>query len=369
MAQGFAKFIRSKVFSFLFLVGAVVLMAYFSLRIGTICEFYFDIKCNFLWFGLLALFFGYMLLYHHSSHKIKKTRKLYALCSVIVCFMLNMVICFLVIDCMRIFIVYPNIKVYIIALIGSVVLTIYGMFHARQLVVKDYHIHLDKGVPVQVTLLSDLHIGTFVNLKQLRKIINKTNELCSDYIIIAGDIFDENAFETCDLKKIESALKQLKAKKGIYAVLGNHDPASTNPKVQEFFLRCGIHLLIDEMRETEEFNLIGRDDINANPNRTCLTSLVSSNPSKKIKIVVDHNPMGINEGRINGVDVVLCGHTHKGQFFPANLLTRWSYGKQGFYGISKMNHTYSIVSSGVGVFQIPMRIGSHSEIVRIYINE
>ena len=87
--------------------------------------------------------------------------------------------------------------------------------------------------------------------------------------------------------------------------------------------------------------------------------------SDKPKILMDHNPVGIADGIQNNIDLVVCGHTHKGQFFPANLFTKWSYGKQGFYGYSKTNKTHSIVSSGAGYFQMPIRIGTNSEIVQI----
>ena len=116
-------------------------------------------------------------------------------------------------------------------------------------------------------------------------------------------------------------------------------------------------MLVDEIIETEDFIIIGRDDINSNPKRKALT--------EKPKILMDHNPVGIADGIQNNIDLVVCGHTHKGQFFPANLFTKWSYGKQGFYGYSKTNKTHSIVSSGAGYFQMPIRIGTNSEIVQI----
>ena len=80
---------------------------------------------------------------------------------------------------------------------------------------------------------------------------------------------------------------------------------------------------------------------------------------------MDHNPLGISEAVIDKADLIVCGHTHKGQFFPANIFTKLTYGKQGYYGYFKENNTQSIVSSGAGYFQMPMRIGSNSEIVVI----
>ena len=77
--------------------------------------------------------------------------------------------------------------------------------------------------------------------------------------------------------------------------------------------------------------------------------------------------MGIGEGVEQNADLVLCGHTHKGQFFPATLFTKLAYGARGFYGHTITGHTHSIVSAGAGYFQLPMRIGTNSELVVIHV--
>lgn len=74
-------------------------------------------------------------------------------------------------------------------------------------------------------------------------------------------------------------------------------------------------MLVDEIIETEDFIIIGRDDINSNPKRKALTEIVQKICSDKPKILMDHNPVGIADGIQNNIDLVVCGHTHKGQFF------------------------------------------------------
>jgi len=115
--------------------------------------------------------------------------------------------------------------------------------------------------------------------------------------------------------------------------------------------------------------LIGRDDVTTNPDRRKLQDILTgsegekSSANEKPRIVVDHNPLGIKEAADNKIDLVLCGHTHKGQFFPTNVFTKLAYGKQGYYGYYQDGGTQSVVYSGAGYFQMPMRIGSNSEIV------
>lgn len=86
-------------------------------------------------------------------------------------------------------------------------------------------------------------------------------------------------------------------------------------------------------------------------------------------LVLDHDPNGITEAVECDADLVLAGHTHRGQFFPTSLLTQFSYEKGYFYGMAQTVNqltghiTTSIVSSGAGYFQTPIRIGTDSEIV------
>ena len=53
--------------------------------------------------------------------------------------------------------------------------------------------------------------------------------------------------------------------------------------------------------------------------------------------------------------------------FPATIMTHLAYGKDGFYGYHQQQKTHIIVSSGAGYFQMPIRIGSQSEIVSLQI--
>ena len=85
-------------------------------------------------------------------------------------------------------------------------------------------------------------------------------------------------------------------------------------------------------------------------------------------VVLDHNPSGIPEAVEFGADLVLSGHTHKGQFFPVTYFTKLANGKHYFYGHEQFGKTYAIISSGAGFFQLPVRIGTSNEIVDIHIS-
>lgn len=368
MRHWFSKFIRGKAFSVIFCALCLGLILYLSSRLGTLIEAFTSLDLRAVVFIAMVVFFAYMLLYVNSRKGEKRTRKLFDLCNVLFCFFPAMVLCFLLFDAAALPLGLEDSRLYLIPLLLSAAVTVYGFAHARTLYVKEYKVPLPgAGRNFKIALLSDIHTGVYVDRKQLHKIISAVNRAGADMVVMAGDTFDQDAFDRCDLAAVRSELLALEPKGRIYAVLGNHDPHSPCEEVQKFFRDAGIEFLIDRCLEVQDVLLIGRDDILGNPGRKSLAELLSGLPSDKPKIVIDHNPVGIDEGVEQGADLVLCGHTHKGQFFPATLFTKLAYGERGFYGHTTTGHTHSVVSAGAGYFQLPMRIGTNSEIVVIYV--
>lgn len=68
---------------------------------------------------------------------------------------------------------------------------------------------------------------------------------------------------------------------------------------------------------------------------------------------------------LGGVSYYLCGHTHRRQVLPANLVTAMTYTVDyGYYRVDT-NSPQVIVSSGVGAWGMPMRVGTDCEIVTV----
>ena len=83
-------------------------------------------------------------------------------------------------------------------------------------------------------------------------------------------------------------------------------------------------------------------------------------------IVLDHQPVSIDEAVSAGVDLQLSGHTHNGQMWPLNYLTSKIY--QVSYGYRKIGNTNIIVSSGFGIWGPRVRLGSRPEILVVNLN-
>lgn len=276
----------------------------------------------------------------------------------------------------------------------------YGAIHARRPKVVPYRIRLAEGdsgscpdlpaVPghsYHIVLLSDLHVGSCIGEHFIHNIVQQVNRLHPDLILIAGDILNHaDPHECTTIHGTERELSHLQAKDGVLAVTGNHDASGSDPDFRRFLERSHIRLIDDLTVETPAVNVVGRtgsvpgvgsvlrvqktNDCPApltKDNRTSLKALMRRcNPCKPV-VVLDHDPDGVPEACLNQADLILCGHTHHGQFFPCNYFTRWHYGKSLLGGYSRQGKTQIVVSSGCGCFQTSLRIGTDSEISDLHL--
>ena len=140
--------------------------------------------------------------------------------------------------------------------------------------------------------------------------------------------------------------------------------------MDDFLERAGIKLLMDEGELiADSFYVYGRPDL-AKPGRGITErktplEIMEDVPEGYPVIVLDHEPDEVRVLAAAGVDVALCGHTHDGQVFPANLLVKLVFDNS--YGYKKFGDMDSIVTSGVGLFGPFMRVGTISEICNIKI--
>jgi predicted MPP superfamily phosphohydrolase len=110
------------------------------------------------------------------------------------------------------------------------------------------------------------------------------------------------------------------------------------------------------------FYVVGRDD-RTNPDRLPVEALVRDLDRSKPVILIDHQPVELNEAEESGVTLELAGHTHAGQFFPATIIVPCVF--ENSHGYSRRGNTHFVVSSGLGVWGRQSRLGSNSEIINI----
>lgn len=251
---------------------------------------------------------------------------------------------------------------YIILLL-TIFLSLYAVCRAEQMPHLLEYSFSDWRVkkPLKVLLISDLHITKITSLKKVRKWVAYFNNLKADIILLAGDIGDDKPE---DIKKQIGELKKLKAKDGIYYVVGNHEVYFNSVAWEGEFASLGWQVLHNSGVEVPNTGvyIAGVPDasaMSANPKQ----ALKNSNP-KQYRILLSHAPSVAYSLEKGEVDLQLSGHTHGGQIFPFNFLTR--FGNNGLLaGKYNIKGTNLIISRGVGYWGPPMRLMAPSDVVLI----
>ena len=252
----------------------------------------------------------------------------------------------------------------------AVLVFLYGVVHARAVVPVHYTAAVgNSGHACRIVLLSDVHLGIYNGAKHLESVVNAVNAAQPDLVVIAGDLFDgSQAGAYFDRKAAAAQFRRIQAPAGVVFAAGNHDPATIDPSLRTFLRESRISMLHDCGLTLGPLVIFGRNDaisVREPDRRRPLQMVVSGYPHNHPMIVVDHNPQGADEAAACGADLVLCGHTHRGQLFPVTLFTKWAYGAERFWGHHQLGKTHVLVSAGCGVFQLPVRVGTDNEVVSI----
>jgi len=244
-----------------------------------------------------------------------------------------------------------------------------GSWNAWNPVVRHYAIRVNKRAggmkEATVAVASDLHLGNIVGNRHLDRLLAKMEQIKPDLILLAGDVIDED-IEPFVRNRMDVRLSRLKAPLGTYAVLGNHEYYGGH--IEEYVRRMkeiGIPVLRDEIVETAGgLQIVGRKDKTAEAypgGRLPIGSLTGGLDAERPIIVMDHQPYQYDEAEEAGVDLLVSGHTHRGQFAPNHWVTRrlfeldWGYLQKG--------SLHAVVSSGFGTWGPPIRLASRAEIV------
>ncbi len=276
----------------------------------------------------------------------------------------------------------------IICLIIISSLCIYGIINAHKIHSTFYDININKSnykSDMKVVLVSDLHIGYSIGIKDISNMVNLINKENADLVIIAGDIYDNSFDGIQNPDEMIRILKSIKSKNGVYAVYGNHDVNEKTlagftfnynekkislPEMDNLLEKSNIKLLRDEtVLINDSLYLIGRRDASKPgdvKSRKSIEELIENIDKEKPIFLIDHQPREIKKISNNGIDLDLSGHTHGGQLFPLNIIMKlmWKNGN----GYKKYNNMNSVVTSGVGLYGPNMRIGTKAEVVTINVH-
>ncbi|MDT3424818.1 putative MPP superfamily phosphohydrolase [Paenibacillus forsythiae] len=253
----------------------------------------------------------------------------------------------------------------IVALLA--VFLVWGSRNAWSTVLRVHSLGLPKQFErnLKIAVASDIHLGDIVGNRHLKKMVDRMNAMQPDIVLLAGDVLDDSV-EPFVRHRMSEQLGKLKARYGVFAVLGNHEYYGKDiKKYTDLMSEVGIRVLQDEVAEVAGVYIVGRKDKAAesmdSEGRMSVASLLEGLDLTRPVIMMDHQPTGFDAAARAGVDVLLSGHTHRGQIAPIHWITRRLFELD--WGYLNKENLHVIVSSGYGTWGPPIRLASRSEII------
>lgn len=249
----------------------------------------------------------------------------------------------------------------------SLLFSAYGVWNAFHPVIKRIEVTL-RGLPEHwkgrhIVQLSDIHLGYIYQSNFMRRIVQQVNTLRADMVVITGDLFDGM---DGNLDDAVDSLNDIRAPYGTFFVNGNHETYFGLEKSFDFLKRTTVRILHDEVVHIDGLSIlgIGYPERGEKKDVVGIARALESSWRGTPTILLYHAPAHIHDFRDLGIHLQLSGHTHKGQIFPFNLITKIVHEGHD-YGLYRHGDYTLYTTCGIGTWGPSMRIGNRPEIVDI----
>lgn len=232
-----------------------------------------------------------------------------------------------------------------------------------------------EGLPsFSVALLSDIHAGcNFVDEDRLRRVVSIINGWQPDLVALLGDYVTENRWATpIPPEKTAQALGALKARAGVFAVLGNHDWWHDGERARAAFQASGIQVLEGESALLnlggKQVRVLGVPD--ATTRGRFVQEAYEKTPADAPVLALSHSP-DVFPLAPSRVRLLLAGHTHGGQVrlpILGALVVPSRYKQRYVHGHVEEKGKHLYVTSGLGMSIFPVRFGVPPEVVLLQVN-
>ena len=250
----------------------------------------------------------------------------------------------------------------------------YGAMAARSRKVVERVVIPIKGLPepldgFTIVQMSDVHAGFFMKESAMREYVEIANALEPDVVALTGDFVATNLSEAAPFMR---AMAGLRARRGVFGCLGNHDMfTGSEEEFERQFAAAGFKLLrsanhlIDVNGAT--LNIVGVDYINGSHD-LALDRALRGVSLEGTTVLLLHAPYTFPQAAAKGIHLTLSGHTHGGQIAltlgdliltPARLSTVF------LSGLFKIGESHLYVNRGLGTTGPPIRIGAPPEITHL----
>lgn len=250
-----------------------------------------------------------------------------------------------------------------LAVLGAIT----GFAQAKRIVVTHYDVTLPNA-PASwqgktAAMISDTHFGLVNYVKFSDKVVSKLLSLKPDFVLHAGDFYDGPIIDTAP---ITASWKKLTEQIPLFYTPGNHEAYGDYALFVESVRAAGATVLDNKMVEHEGVQIAGVLYHNGKENPEVGNVLASLAIDRdKPTILINHPPTAFAAPHEHGVNLIVSGHTHQGQFWPLRYITHKVYGKYD-YGMHPYETMTSITSDGIGTYGPPMRLFNSPEVVVIH---
>ncbi len=233
---------------------------------------------------------------------------------------------------------------------------------------------------LKIAMISDIHGGSNgASAENIRRVVDTTNAQNPDLIVLLGDYLSQGTTRhpsnqrplLMPMREVADSLSGLRARFGVFAVLGNHDGWYGDDEVTAELTRVGYRVLHNEIVSIQQngaaLRIFGmKDHLKLNSWETfdsMVRSVVAANPKDGQIIVLEHSPdilhiLNYWKNLNPDLKLMLAGHTHGGQvwlpilgtpFVPSFVGQRYARGHVNEEGVDMF------VTSGIGTSILPFR--------------
>ncbi|MBQ1960724.1 MAG: metallophosphoesterase [Akkermansia sp.] len=221
--------------------------------------------------------------------------------------------------------------------------------------------------PVRLAMLTDLHADRHKQAPFFRDVVERTNALQADAVVITGD-FEDGSLS--DLAPALHPLCHLRSRWGTFAVDGNHDYFSGHDAWQNYLSGLGIRFLNNEHVVPGPGYIVLAGVTDPAATRDCcpapnIPQAVAHAPKGKPIVLLCHQPRLAHLAAQSGVALQLSGHTHGGHAPGIRQLIA-AFNKGLVQGLYRVGNTQLYVSNGTSLWSgFPLRLFTPAEITLI----
>lgn len=335
-------------------------------------EYYFGLNVEMsYWFGGILFFLAFSFLLTNISTRLipsTLTRKVYHVAAIWLGTIHFLFLGATLVACLQFLSNFlsqplPLVAVYSVYLV-ALALSGASLIRSYDVRVRHETIHLPNLLPQwqgkRVVFFADTHYGNIHREKAALRTIKLIEEQEPHLILMGGDFFDGPPI---DPELVTGPYKNLTTRIPTYFVSGNHEEYGKKAEFLQSLDHNGFRIINDKKEIVDGLQIVGLDFMTTRTHASAQMTLEHLALDRSLPtIILKHVPRHMREIEAAGGHLMLSGHTHQGQVWPANLITRYIY--RGFdYGLKTYKTLQVYTTSGAGSWGPPQRFGTQAEIV------